>query len=52
MFTANSFADTGFVKFIPGFMYPVNGLDVIGRVNINLRLKINKKNPALEKKKT
>lgn len=49
MFTADSFADSGFVKFITGFMYAVMGLVVIGLVNKNLKVQIGERNPELVK---
>lgn len=52
MFTADSFADSGFVKFITGFMYAVMGLVVIGLVNKNLKVQIGERNPELVKNNT
>jgi len=49
MFTADSFADTGFVKIISGFMYGVLGLVVLMIVNKTLKSQIGERNPALIK---
>ncbi len=52
MFTADSFADSGFVKVITGFMYGVMGLVVLMIVNKNLKIQIGERNPELLKNNT
>ena len=52
MFTADSFADSGFVKVITGFMYGVMGLVVLMIINKNLKVQIGERNPKLLKNNT